>query len=242
MIQVDRHTIIQVLGSLMNKPELLSETDKYLLEPADFSFQLDKFIFSAIYNLYLNGAEKIHIADIDNYLKDNSIARTLMDKENGISFLQDCETQSEVNNFNYYYNKLKKVNLVRDLQLSKNKIDNIYCEDIFNDNYTEINDKFEKMQTIDIINNLKSNVANLENRYVLNNMAEESKASEGIRDLIVDLKQKPEIGCKLQGDIFNTICRGGRKGKLYIRSAGSGVRQDKKYGWRCVSYCISNSI
>ena len=223
MIQVDRHTVIQVLGSLMNNPMLLSETDKYLLEPLDFNYQLDKFIFSAIYNLYLNGAEKIHVADIDNYLKENSLAKKLMEEENGISFLQDCETQAETSNFNYYYSKLKKINLVRELQLSKNQVDNIYCDDILNDNYTKINENFEKMQTMDIINILKTNVANLENRYVLNNLAEESKASDRIRDLLVDLKQKPEIGCKLQGDIFNTICRGGRKGKLYIRSAGSGV-------------------
>lgn len=222
-IQIDRHTIIQVLGSLMNNPMLLSETDKYLLEPLDFNYQLDRFIFSAIYNLYLNGAEKIHVADIDNYLKENSLAKKLMEEENGIGFLQDCETQAETGNFNYYYNKLKKINLVKELQQSKNQIDNIYCEDILNDNYDKINENFEKMQTVDIINILKTNVANLENKYVLNNLAEESKASDGIRDLLVDLKQKPEIGCKLQGDIFNTICRGGRKGKLYIRSAGSGV-------------------
>lgn len=222
MIQNDRHTIIQVLGCLMNKPILLSETDKYLLEPGDFNLQLDKFIFSAIYNLYLNGAERIHVADIDNYLKENSFAKSLIEKENGISFLQDCETQAEINNFNYYYNKLKKVNLVRSLQLSKNKIDNIYCEDILNDNYTEINNKFEQLTTTEIINNLKMDLANLENKFVLNEMAEESRADEGIRDLIVELKEKPEMGCKLQGDIFNTICRGGRKGKLYIRSSSSG--------------------
>ena len=37
MIQVDRHTIIQVLGSLMQKPLLLSDVDKYSLLPSDFS-------------------------------------------------------------------------------------------------------------------------------------------------------------------------------------------------------------
>ena len=69
----------------MSKPELLSETDKYFLEPGDFTQQLDKFIFSAIYNLYVNGAEKIHAADVDNYLQQNSLAKQLMEKENGLS-------------------------------------------------------------------------------------------------------------------------------------------------------------
>lgn len=207
----------------MSKPELLSETDKYFLEPGDFIQQLDKFIFSAIYNLYVNGAEKIHAADIDNYLQQNSLAKQLMEKENGLSFLQDCEIESEVSNFHYYYHKLKKFNLVRELQLSKDDIDNIYCEDILNERYTEINNKFERMQAVDVVNMLKSKIANIENRYVLNNIAEESRPSDSIRQRLKEWKEKPEIGCMLQGEIFNTITRGGRKGKLYIRSAGSGV-------------------
>ena len=207
----------------MSKPELLSETDKYFLEPGDFTQQLDKFIFSAIYNLYVNGAEKIHAADVDNYLQQNSLAKQLMEKENGLSLLQDCEIESEVSNFNYYYNKLKKFNLIRELQLSKDDIDEIYCEDILNERYAEINNRFERMQTVDVVNMLKSKIANIENRYVLNNIAEESRPSDSIRQRVKEWKEKPEIGCMLQGEIFNTITRGGRKGKLYIRSAGSGV-------------------
>lgn len=207
----------------MSKPELLSETDKYFLEPGDFTQQLDKFIFSAIYNLYVNGAEKIHAADVDNYLQQNSLAKQLMEKENGLSLLQDCEIESEVSNFNYYYNKLKKFNLVRELQLSKDDVDEIYCEDILNERYAEINNRFERMHAVDVVNMLKSKIANIENRYVLNNIAEESRPSDSIRQRVKEWKEKPEIGCMLQGEIFNTITRGGRKGKLYIRSAGSGV-------------------
>ena len=46
MIQVDRHTVIQILGSLMAQPSLLNDTDKYLLEKDDFSQTMDKYIFS----------------------------------------------------------------------------------------------------------------------------------------------------------------------------------------------------
>lgn len=223
MIQVDRNTIIQILGGLMQKPELLSDIDKYLLEPSDFSNPLDKFIFTAIYNLYTNGAELIHAADIDNYLKDNAFATELIEKENGLIFLQDCETNADYRNFEYYYNKLKKINLVRELKMSQYKIDNIYCEDILNEDYSKINEKFEQLTVQEIINSLKISVSNIENKYCLNNILEESKPSDTIRERVKEWKQKPEVGCMLQGDIFNTITRGGRKGKLYIRSAGSGV-------------------
>lgn len=207
----------------MKRPDLLSNSDKYLLEPNEFTNQLDKYIFSAIYNLYLNGAERIHIADIDKYLAEIPAAKSLMEKEKGISFLQDCENESEERNFDYYYNKMKKINLVRELKKLDKKIDNIYCEDILNDDYEKINENFEKMTTVDIINSLKSSTMDLEKKYVLNNNVEESKASDNIRDFLFKLREEPEIGCSLQGDILNTIVRGGRKGKLYLRSAGSGV-------------------
>lgn len=222
MIQADRRTIIQVLGSLMNHPSFLSDTDKYYLEPADFSQQLDKFVFSAIYNLYIGGAECIHIADIDNYLQDNIIAKELLEKNNGLQFLQDCETYADPNNFHYYYNKLKKFNLLRDLQKTNRNIDEFYCDNPLDENYDKINTQFENMSTTDIINKLKGELANFESKYTFNTVVEESKAVTGIRDLINSLKETPEVGVKLQGDIFNTICRGGRKGKLYLRSAPSG--------------------
>ena len=69
MIQVDRSIIIQIFGSLMNKPEILNDIDKFQLSVTDFSQQLDKFIFGAIYNLHLDGAETIHTVDIVNYLQ-----------------------------------------------------------------------------------------------------------------------------------------------------------------------------
>lgn len=223
MIQVDRHTVIQILGSLMAQPSLLNDTDKYLLEKDDFPQTMDKYIFSAIYNLYTQGAEVIRTVDIVNYLDTNSKAKNLIEKENGISFLQDCENECEPKNFSYYYNNLKKLNLLKDLQRTGRDVSNIYCEDVLSPDYNKINDKFETMTPNDIINLLKSEVANYEKKFVLNNQLSESRASDNIRDLIKELKEEPEVGCPLQGDIFNTICRGGRKGKLYLRSAGTSV-------------------
>jgi hypothetical protein len=79
------------------------------------------------------------------------------------------------------------------------------------------------MKPSDIVNVLKGEVANLEDRYSTQSVVEEGKASDGIRELLKDLKAKPEVGLPLQGDIFNTITRGARKGKLYLRSAATGV-------------------
>ena len=101
MVKVDRKTVIQILGTLMQKPSLLSDTDKYQIEPSDFSMPLDRYIYSAIYHLYAGGAEKIRTVDIDTYLQSNDAAAGLIEKENGIAFMQDCEAYCEPENFNY---------------------------------------------------------------------------------------------------------------------------------------------
>ena len=213
MIAVDRQTVIQIFGSLMNNPTLLSEVDKYQFDPQDFTSQLDKFIFSAIYNLYAGGAQKIHTLDVDNYLQTNELAKNLMERDNGIAFLQDCETYSEEGNFPYYYNRFKKLILLRELEKRGKNISMFYSEDPLDPQHSAINERFEKLTTADILNGLKSELEILENKYVINSLYQESKAADGIRNLIKELKIKPEVGIKLQGDIFNTITRGGRKGK-----------------------------
>lgn len=227
MIVPDRNTIVQVLGSLMNQPNLLNDSDKYRLEPSDFPMQLDKFIFSAIYNLYIGGAEKIHAIDIDNYLKSNVLASELIQKENGIQFMQDCESYSDCSNFPFYYNKLKKINLLRDLKKNGYDVSEFYCDDPLDDRFHDINLVFENLTTTDIINRIKGTVAGLENQYVFNSIVEESTPVDDIRELIRDLKEQPEVGVPLQGDIYNTICRGGRKGTLFLRSAPSGMGKSR---------------
>ena len=90
IITPDRNTIINILGGLMSQPDILNQVDKYNFEVNDFPLLLDRFIFSAIYNLYCGGAEVIRTIDIDNYLQGNELAKKTFDEENGIAFLQDC--------------------------------------------------------------------------------------------------------------------------------------------------------
>ena len=240
MIQIDRHTIIQVLGGLMNHPDLLNETDKYNLTPEDFPNSLDKYGFSAIYNLYADGANKIHAVDVISLLQENLVAKNLIEKENGVTFFQDCEVNSDEGNFNFYYNRLKKLNLLREIQLTGRDTNDIFCENPLDDNYVEINEKFQKMSVNDIVNVLKGEVANFENKYSYNNFVEESYAADDILELIDEWRKTPEIGYQLQGDIFNTVCRGGRRGKLYLRSApSSGGKSRQMVGDACnIAYPI----
>jgi replicative DNA helicase len=113
---IDKGCIQQVLGGIIKKPSILTETEKYNLTVQDFSSTFEKIIFTAINNLYNNGARSISIVDIENSLTTNDTAKKVFENNNGIEYLQDVDAFVDENNFDYYYNKLKKINLLRDFQ------------------------------------------------------------------------------------------------------------------------------
>lgn len=222
-MNLDKNTILQIFGSLMKNPLLLAEVDKYSLTPQDFSTNFEKYIFAAINNLYQNGAERISVVDIDNYLVSHEAVYGVFTENNGIEYLNDAEDLATLENFNYYYNKLKKYNAIRDLKLMGFNTNKIYPENILDEDREAKLDAFEKMSVQDIFNSVKADVAKAESKYAKKSNTQTVKANDGIRDLIKKLKTTPEIGVNCQGEIFNTVVRGARHGKFYIRSGGTGT-------------------
>ena len=110
---VDKATIRQVLGCLIKKPQLLSQVDKYSLSIMDFSNRFERYIFSAITGLYRNNATHIEPIDIENYLAADTVAQQTFAARQGIEYIQDAIEFSSIDNFDYYYNRLKKFTLLR---------------------------------------------------------------------------------------------------------------------------------
>ena len=52
---------------------------------------------------------------------------------------------------------------------------------------------------------------------------EAANAGEGIFDLLQRLEENPDVGTGLYDKLTNTVTRGARLGKFYIRSAPTGV-------------------
>lgn len=220
---IDKDTIMQVICGLMINPHYLSESDKYILTVEDFSTLFEKYVFSAIFNLYKDGAEKITVVDIDNYFNLHKVAKSVFEKANGVEFLQDCLEFCNADNFPFYYKRLKKLNALEDLKKMGYPISEFYEEDLTNERAKAINDNFENLEVTDIFEKIKKDIMSVETKYEKGNAAEAISASQGIDKLIESLKVKPEVGARLQGDIFNTVCRGARKTKFYIRTMASGV-------------------
>ena len=225
---VDKNSILQIFGSLMQRPQLLSETDRYNLGLDDFYYKFDKYIFAAIENLYRGGAKKIQPIDVENYLQTNGAASVIFKQNNGIEYLQDAEYLSEPDNFEFYYTRLKKINLLNQLKKDGFDISNFYIEDLTNPKALDINKEFEQLTINDILDSVKRKVLNLENSFTQNEMTQTSSAFEGIEEIIEDANNNTDIGVPVQGDILNEIISGARLGTLILRSASSGTGKTRQ--------------
>lgn len=228
MALVDKSCILQVIGSLMKHPQYLSESDKYNLTPDDFYYRLDKFIFVAIDSLYRNGAEHIQPIDVENYLSTNESARVLFKQQKGIEYLQDADYLSDEQNFPYYYKKLKKFNLLENFKNNGFDINEFYVEDLISEKAIEVNQKFESLEIEDIVNAIKAKLLGVEREFIQNDTTETVNVFDGIEELIEDAEEQIDVGVPLQGEIFNEVCSGARKGTFVLRSAGSGTGKTRQ--------------
>ena len=219
----DKSSIQQIIGCLMQRPQLLSEIDKYVLVTGDFSTRFEKYIFSAIRGLYQQGATHIEPIDVANFLEADDTAKRTFDNQNGIEYLQDVVEFSSVENFGYYYNRLKKINLLRDLKKQGFDVSDFYDEDLTSIRANEINARFEELTTKDICDEIKKKVLHLESDYVKTGEVEVRRAVDGMRDFIKELDETVSVGPPVQGHIYNQIISGAERGALTIRSGGSGT-------------------
>lgn len=220
---VDKTSVLQILGCLMKHPQYLSESDKYNLTLTDFYYSIDKYLFVAIENLYKNGAKRIQPIDVENYIETNIAARAAFNEKNGIEYLQDAIFLSEEDNFQYYYNRLKKINLLNSYKKRGVDIKQFYIEDLMDEKASEINANFESLTIPGIISAMKKKIFEVEKDFIQNDVTETRSIFEGIEEILEDAENKTDVGFPIQGDIFNEVIAGARLKTLLIRSASSGL-------------------
>ena len=216
-------TIQQVLGSLMKHPQFLSEVDKYSLTLEDFSTRFEKYIFAAIQGLWQNGAQKITVFDVENFLEANAAAKKTFELQNGIEYLQDVEEFSNIENFPMYYTKLKKLNLLRDLKKQGFDTSDFYVEDLTAPNADEVNSRFEELSVQDIVVGVKKKLLTLESDYAGTEEVQEWDIAGDIDDLVDSFGEDGSVGLPIQGSILTKVIDGAQRSCLTIRSGASGT-------------------
>ena len=219
----DQSASLYVLSCLMRDP-LLLQNEKYAFVKTDFYKPLQQMVFFAVYNMAQNGAEKITPQDVDTYLSSYESQYAYYKANNGFEFVLQCYKTTEGSDrsqFDHYYETLKKFSVLRDLESIGIDTSRYFNSSNILNQDTEL-EKLNKMSIETILNDVRGRIVNIENRHVGKDEGTTSNIAAGMRELVNDLKEHPEVGLPLDGEVFNYATRGARLGKMYIFSAPSG--------------------
>ena len=225
----DEVSAFNVLGNLMNNPSLLDEKDKYNFMVEDFYGQFYGIIFAAINNLFADGSNSITVLDIENYLSARPGLYNVYTKNQGTNYLVKALENSNRATFDYYFNRLRKMTILREFNKIGANVNKFYDPD----NILDITlkqkqeDWLMNSSVAEVIDALTKDMEELKDKYLIQSDYETDQAADGLMSLIESFKEAPDVGVPLYGRYINTILRGARLKKFYLRSAPTGVGKSR---------------
>lgn len=216
---------MQVIGCVFNTPQLLEFTDKYSIVDEDFADSFHQTIFGAIYKIHELGANKITLESISDFLATRPKSAAIYKEGKGEEWLLKVSANSMPSAFDYYYGRLKKFSLLRAYDNCGIDITDIYdADNILDMKKKQLQEDMLDNSTLEqIADKVDAKIDAIRLQYVDDAFGEAQQAGEGILALIQKFKDHPEVGVPLYGPLINTVTRGARLKKFYLRSAATGV-------------------
>lgn len=220
----DLSATIQVIGCIYQNPSLL-DNENYFFHEDDFTEEFHKILFGSIFNLHTLGAKEVSINTIEDYLKDRPQSLAIYKTHKGPEYLQKISENIQLSTFDYYYQRVKKMTLLR--MYDKVGMDLSWLYDV--DNILDAKKKQMQEDWLDnhsldsIADLIDKKITEIRMKYVDDSNEDFIQAGERVSELIETLQKRPEIGYPMYGPLINTITRGARLKKFYLRSAATGV-------------------
>lgn len=222
---IDSTSIIQVIGCVFNNPSLLDFKDKYTITDEDFPNEFHRVVFGAIYKIYNLGSKEITLENISDFFSQRPKSAAIYKQNDGDKWLLNVSDKANAMSFDYYYNRLKKMSLLRAYDNYGIDVSDIYDPDnILDVKKKQLQEDILDNSTLEqLANKVDAKIEEIKMKYVEDVFNETAQAGEGIFDLIENFKKNPEAGMPLYGNLINTVTRGARLGKFYLRSAATGL-------------------
>ena len=215
---------MQVIGSVFNDPKILEEQDKYVIREEDFTEEFHKIVFGAMYNIVTLGGS-VNLETIVDYLSTRPKFYGIFQQNKGVEYITKASEFATRDTFNYYYNRLKKMTLLRAYDNYGVDVSFLYdpANVIDTKKKQEQEEWLDNTSVKDIVNLIDERIDRIKSEYADNECGEGYQIGEGALDLIERFKETPEVGIPLYGPLINTVTRGARLRKFYLRSAATGL-------------------
>lgn len=226
---VEISSLVQVLGSLYNKPKIFEQDDKYKFNIDDFYDDFHKIIYSCIYNLWQLGAKEITLPAIQDYLSQRPKVEAIFKNNKGDEFILRIAENANPNTFDYYYNRMKKMSLLRAYETMGMDLSWIYdTNNLFDSKKKQEQEEWlDNSSLVDIYTKINEKIDIIKETYIEQVEDQGHQIADGIDNLLESLQQTPAYGYPMYGDYINTVTRGARLGKFFLRSAPTGVGKSR---------------
>ncbi|HID0768055.1 TPA: DnaB-like helicase C-terminal domain-containing protein [Clostridium botulinum] len=237
----DSRSACQVIGSLIQNPILIKKSE-YKLEQDDFVKPLHMAIFTVVYNLAYQGVKAIGISEIETYLANNDLLnhKKIFENEKNLEWLNKIIQDANISNFEYYYDVVRKMSLLR------NYINNgIDVKDILDVDEIDVaiekiqREKFNKMSIKDIMSMMDKKNIQSKKRFVLKSNIVSRKAGDAAEELRKRLKENPPYGLSLESKYLNEITKGASGGKVLLETRDTGCGKTRVAIRRLLNFTAS---
>ena len=225
----DINAVINVIGNIYNNVQLI-DNENYTFNEEDFSLEFHRILFGTIYNLHKMGVNDISLTAIEDYLEQRPKKYAIYKQQKGAEYLQKLSETVQLASFDFYYQRMKKMTLLR-MYSEQCGMDLSWLYDP--DNILDSKKKqaqedwFDNTSLESIADIIDSKISNIRMKCVDNEVTQIVQAGENVDALVQSFKDAPEIGYPLFGRYINTVTRGARLKKFYLRSAATGVGKSR---------------
>ena len=226
---VDVTAIMQVVGNVFRNPQILDFTDKYTITEDDFPDEFHRIAFGAVYKIHELGADRITLENIADFLSSRPKSAATFKQNKGEEWLLKVAETCLPEAFDYYYGRLKKFSLLRAYDNYGVDVSDIYdADNILDTRKKQLQEDLLDNSTLEqIADKVENKIEGIRLKYVDDAFGQAIQAGEDIEGLIDRLKEHPEVGTPLYGPLVNTVTRGARLKKFYLRSAATGVGKSR---------------
>ena len=225
----DNTSSLQVIGCIIKQPSLLNDEGKYFFSEADFPNKLHRVLFGAIYNLHIMGAKNITLQAVEDYLSNRPESLADYKAGQGATWFVNTYNEADLSNFDYYYSRIKKMTLLRSYDDAGIDVKWIYDPDILFDAKKKQSQEqyLDSLSLEEIATLIDDKITFIRRTYIDNSTDDSVPIGNSIFDMLEGLASTPDAGPPMYGSLVNSITRGMRENKFYLRSAATGVGKSR---------------
>lgn len=189
---------IMLVGSIYKQPDLFVEHGNNIRSKYDFYDEATKFFYDNAEIIYETRSQNFNRSVISTYMSEDKERLSLYKKYGGWKTLEDWMNLAIVDNFQGYFDVLKKYSLLREYQRNGFAVDKIMTHK-----------KFEMLTAMDIYRLIRSKADRIHTVILTN---EESEIlNSNIKTTLLHCMETPDLGIQMPFPIMNDMVRGLKK-------------------------------